>query len=483
MCYIYNIFLLFTMKKLLLLLALAIFTVEVVAQSSPKTNIIFVFIDDMGYGDLPLYGNAGVVTPNIDRLAAEGRHFSQFYVNSPICSPSRVAVTTGQYPLRWNITSYLADSARNIRRGMDHHLDPEAPSLARILQNAGYYTAHVGKWHLGGQRNVHGAPMITEFGFNTSFTSFEGLGDRIGLIFETHEWNGSNRFPLSVQQAKLGHGDIQWVKRHKQPQIYVDRALEEIRKAQAKDQPFYLNLWTDAVHTPIEAPPALRGDGSTHDQYYGLITNLDLQLGRLFDYVRNNPALKENTVIVLASDNGPSPKVGSSGGLRGNKGDLYEGGIREPFIVWAPGMMEASQTGGKNERTVLAGMDLPPSLLSIAGVPVPETIQFDGLDMKDVLLGESTRKREQPVMWVRPPHGRKNPGYEGKDLAIREGKWKLLVETDGKGPELFDMEMNPGETINLAEQKPEITARLKEKVLDWFFNVRSYAANPAEPWE
>lgn len=374
------------MKKILLPILIFICTLKVVAQSSPKTNIIFVFIDDMGYGDLPVYGNAGIVTPHIDKLAEEGMLFTQFYVNSPICSPSRVAVTTGQYPLRWNITSYLADSARNIRRGMAHHLDTTAPSLARILQQSGYYTAHVGKWHLGGQRNVHGAPMITEFGFNSSFTSFEGLGERIGLIFETHEWNGSHRFPLSVQQAKLGHGDVRWVKRHKEPQIYVDRALEEIHKAQNKNQPFYVNVWTSAVHTPIEAPPALRGDGSIHDQYYGLITNLDRQLGRLFDYVRNDRELRNNTVIILTSDNGPSPSVGSSGGLRGHKGNLYEGGIREPFIIWAPGKMDALQVGEKNERTILAGMDLPPSLLAIAGVEVPDTVQFDGLDMKDVLF-------------------------------------------------------------------------------------------------
>src|SRR5690625_2875826 len=192
----------------------------------------------MGYGDLSSYGNAGVRTPNIDRLAKEGNRFTQFYVNAPICSPSRVAVTTGQYPLRWDITSYLADSTRNNNRGMAQYLDPGAPSLARILQDAGYYTAHVGKWHMGGQRNVAGAPMIEEFGFNSSLTSFEGLGERIGLTFETREWDGSNRFPLSVQQAKLGQGEVRWVKRHKEPEIFVERALQEIKKADKSNQPF-----------------------------------------------------------------------------------------------------------------------------------------------------------------------------------------------------------------------------------------------------
>lgn len=469
-------------KRILLpfLIIIFFFTAEAFGQSSSRANIIFVFLDDLGYGDLPLYGNAGVATPNIDKLAEEGMHFKQFYVNSPICSPSRVAVTTGQYPLRWNITSYLADSARNIRRGMDHFLNPEAPSLARVLQDNGYYTAHVGKWHLGGQRNVAGAPTITEFGFNSSFTSFEGLGERIGLIFETHEWNGSNKFFLSVQQEKLGQGEVTWVKRHNEPQIYVDRALEEIKKAQDKDQPFYINLWTSAVHTPIEAPPALRGDGTIDSQYIGLITNLDIQLGKLFDYVRSHRKLKKNTLIILTSDNGPSRKVGSAGGFRGHKGDLYEGGIREPLIVWAPGIMKSSNKGKVNKNTILAGMDIPPSILSLAGVEKSVSVHFDGLDMKDVMLGNSYKNREESIMWVRPPE-RKGP--ETKDLAIREGKWKLLTDIKGKYPELYNLETNPGETINLAGQNPDITSELKKKVLAWFYETRSYSPNPAKPWE
>lgn len=451
------------------------------ASSAKSPNIIFVLIDDMGYGDLPLYGNAGVETPHIDKLTKEGIRFTQFYVNSPICSPSRVAVTTGQYPLRWNITSYLADSTRNNNRGMAHYLDPAAPSLARMLQEAGYYTAHVGKWHMGGQRNVAGAPMISDFGFNSSLTSFEGLGERLGIVFETKEWNGSPRFGLSVQQAKLGHGDIRWVKRHEQSRIYVDRALEEIRRAQDQGQPFYINLWTDDVHTPLEPPPSLRGNGSIRAHYYGVIHELDRQLGRLFDHVRSTPELRGNTLIVLASDNGPSPRVGSSGGLRGHKGNLYEGGIREPFILWAPSKISDSHAGKVNSTTIVAGMDLPPSLLSIAGVEAPDSVQFDGLDMSEVMLGESTDTRSRPVMWVRPPAG--NRSSNEPDLAIREGKWKLLVNTDGSGAELYNLQDNPGETINLAEEHSEVASKLEEKVLDWFNTIISNTTGSVEPWE
>ncbi len=452
------------------------------ADFSQSPNIIFVFIDDMGYGDLNSYGNAGVKTPNIDRLAEGGIRFTQFYVNAPICSPSRVAVTTGQYPLRWDITSYLADSTRNNNRGMAQYLDPGAPSLARMLQSAGYYTAHVGKWHMGGQRNVAGAPMISKFGFNSSLTSFEGLGERIGLTFETREWDGSNRFPLSVQQAKLGRGKIQWVKRYNQPKIYVERAIEEIEIAREKNQPFYINLWTDAVHTPLEAPPELRGNGSVRAQYYGVISELDEQLGRVFEYIRNDRELSKNTIVVLASDNGPSPTIGSSGGLRGFKGNLYEGGIREPFLVWAPGLMNKNKIGKVNTNTVLAGMDLPPSLLKIAGVEAPVDVQFDGLDMSNIFLGKSDQDREEPVMWVRPPDVT-GPDHEWPDLAIREGKWKLLVNIDGGKSELYNLEKNPGETINLAEEKNQITSELKKRVIEWFENTKGEKSESVDPWD
>lgn len=458
---------------------------EPVKSGSP--NILFIFVDDMGYGDLSSYGNAGVQTPGIDQLADEGVKFTNFYVNSPICSPSRVAVTTGQYPLRWNITSFLADSARNNNRGMAHYLDPTAPSLARMFQNEGYYTAHVGKWHLGGQRDVEGAPLISEFGFNSSLTSFEGLGDRLGIVFETKQWNGSNRFFHSVKQARLGRGDIRWVKRHKQPSIYVDRVLEEMQKAREKGQSFYINLWTDAVHTPLEAPPELRGNGSMRANYLGVIVELDNQIGRLMAHIRENESLKNNTLVVFASDNGPAREIGSTAGLRAYKGSLYEGGIREPFIVWGPGLMEDSGKGLINKNTVVAGMDLPPSLLSIAGVAAPDSIAFDGLDMSEQLLGKSVKPRTEAVMWVRPPDSSPEGKWKGlsirRDLAIRDGKWKLLVETDGSEPELYDLENNPGETINMADSYPGITEDLKNKVLAWFNEMVANSSAKAKYWE
>lgn len=222
----------------------------------------------------------------------------------------------------------------------------------------------------------------------------------------------------------------------------------------------------------------MRGNGSVRAHYYGVIRELDKQLGRLFTYIRNNPELKNNTLIVLASDNGPSPRIGSSGGLRGRKGNLYEGGIREPFIIWAQGMMKEENTGKVNTNTILAGMDLPPSLLSIAGVQPPDSVEFDGLDMSEVFLGNTDQKRKHPVFWVRPPDVT-GPNNKWPDLAVREGKWKLLVNIDGNNPELYNIERNPGETINLADQHPQTVSELRNKILSWF----SKTSSSSRPWK
>ena len=172
-------------RKVLLKLIIAVLIVAVMPQfvragsGDNGPNIILVFIDDMGWADLSCFGNNEAKTPNIDRMAAEGIAFEQFYVNSPICSPSRVAISTGQYPQRWGITSYLNNYKINEQRNMANWLDPKAPMLARSLQEAGYSTGHFGKWHMGGQRDVAEAPPITDYGFDESLTNFEGMGPKL----------------------------------------------------------------------------------------------------------------------------------------------------------------------------------------------------------------------------------------------------------------------------------------------------------------
>jgi arylsulfatase A-like enzyme len=329
---------------------------------------------------------------------------------------------------------------------------------------------------MGGQRDVADAPLITEYGFATSLTNFEGLGDRLLPVFEKHADGKEFEHVPTRMNAKLG-GPIEWVDRHRVSERYVHRAIQEIKTAQQKNQPFYLNLWPDDVHGPVQAPPGMRGDGSPEAHYLGVLKELDRQLGRVFSYIRSHAELRDNTLILLASDNGHAPGLGRSGGLRGSKGALYEGGIRSPLIVWGPGYISPSSTAsGANDRTVIAGMDLTPSLLAASGVATPEGVQFDGLDMSAALLGKSAESRKQPVMWVRPPDRSGQNRARWPDLAIRDGDWKLLVQRDGSGAELYDIARDPNEKKNLAALHPDIVRRLSDQVIRWDRAVSRNAA-------
>ena len=433
--------------------------------AASRPNVLFVLIDDMGYGDLTCYGNARAHTANIDRLAAEGIRFTQFYVNSPICSPSRTALLTGQYGARWKITSYLASRAENRDRGMAQWLDPAAPTVARQLKATGYATGHFGKWHMGGQRDVGDAPLITEYGFEKSLTTFEGLGDRILPLLDAFDGKPPQRYALGSD--KLGHGHITWVDRSKVTSSFADAAIDFIRRAEKEGRPFYVNVWPDDVHSPFFPPKSLRGDGSKKELYLGVVQATDDQLGPLLDYVRNSPRLRDNTLIVVASDNGPEPGAGSAGPFRGHKGNLYEGGVREPLIVWGPGLLDRSAVGTTNDKTVVAGVDFLPSVLSIAGLRTAPGEVLDGQDMSPSLLGRQRARRTRPLFWLRPPD-RPGPAQDPfPDLSVRDGDWKLLIDEDGGRPQLYDLSNDIGEKHNLAGHYPQIVERLKKMVLDW----------------
>ena len=246
-----------------------------------RPNVLFVLIDDMGYGDLSCYGEKRVHTAQIDRMAAEGIRFTQFYVNAPICSPSRTALLTGQYPARWKITSYLASRAENRQRGMAQWLDPAAPTIARQLQASGYATGHFGKWHMGGQRDVGDAPLITEYGFDKTLTTFEGLGDRVLPMLDAFDGKPAKKYALGSD--KLGRGKITWMDRSIVTTAFADAALAFIKEAEANDKPFYVDVWPDDVHSPFFPPKSLRGDGSKKSLYLGVVQATDDQLTPLFD--------------------------------------------------------------------------------------------------------------------------------------------------------------------------------------------------------
>lgn len=442
-------------------------------------NIVFVFIDDMGYGDLEAFAPDGVRTENISRLAEEGLRFRQFYVNSPICSPSRTAVTTGHYPARWRITSYIDNRGLNERRGMAQFLDPAAPTLARMLRESGYTTGHFGKWHLGGGRDVGEAPLINEYGFDQSLTQFEGLGDRILPIFDPHNGMPANQSGLGLASEKLGRGKVEWLDRCQVTAAFVDRAIGFMDEASKAGKPFYINLWPDDVHTPLFPPGDLRGDGSKRALYEGVLKNMDRQLGPLFNAVRENAELRDNTLILLASDNGHEGGAGRAPGLRGSKANLYEGGIRSPLIVWGPGLIAATKRGSVNSESLLSGVDLVPSLLKLAGRPLPTGVNFDGVDLASTLTGHSTAGREKPLFWKRPPDRPGPPEATWPDLAVREGAWKLLINEDGSKAELFDLTADPGESKNLAEEHPDLVERLRGVVMEWNRGLPSNRLLPA----
>lgn len=440
-----------------LLMACLPITVE-----AARPNVVLVFIDDMGWGDFSCFGNQQAETPQVDRLASEGIRFEQFYVNSPICSPSRTAISTGQYPQRWRITSYLAHRKLNERRGMAQWLDPSAPMLARSLQEAGYATGHFGKWHMGGQRDVDEAPPITDYGFDASLTNFEGMGPK--LLPLTLKPGQDQPGRIWEDAERLGEG-YRWMLRSKITSGFIDEALPFIQAAVDNQQPFYINLWPDDVHSPFW-PPVDRWGNGKKELYLSVLEEMDRQLGRLFDFIRNNETLRDNTLVLVCSDNGPEQGAGTAGPLRGYKTQLYEGGIRSSLVAWGPGLL--TRQGATNRESVFAAIDLVPTLLELTGTHSPEGVEFDGESLPGVLLGTSNASRTAPIFFRRPPDRDAFYGEEDlPDLAMRDGPWKFLCEYDGSDPQLYNLQNDPGERTNLAAEYPDVVDTMSKSLIAW----------------
>jgi len=447
--------------RLLLAAGLFLLAAGPPAFSKERPNIVLFFIDDMGWGDFSCFGNKDASTPNIDRMAAEGIRFEQFYVNSPICSSSRTAISTGQYPQRWKITSFLSNRDHNTQRGMAQWLDPKAPMLARALQQAGYATGHFGKWHMGGQRNVADAPAITAYGFDASLTNFEGMGPKLLPLVLKPGQEKPGRIWGDAERLGVGY---RWMLRSKITGGFVDEAIPFIRKARAAKKPFYINLWPDDVHSPFWPPVDKWADGK-RGLYHSVLQEMDRQFGKLFDLIRGDESLRDNTLVLICSDNGPEKGAGSAGPFRGFKTHLYEGGIRSSLIAWGPGMLK--KKNHVDSETVFSAIDLVPTLLELAGVAAPEGTKYDGESLPGAVLGEGG-SRKAPIFFRRPPD---RDAFYGDndlpDLAIREGIWKLLCEYDGSEPELYDISRDRGEQESLANKHPEIVARMTKKLIAW----------------
>ena len=443
-----------------------------------KPNIITVFIDDMGWSDLSCFGGSKTTTRNIDRLASEGLRFTNFYVNSPICSPSRVALSTGCYPYRFRISSYLADRELNQSRGIADWLSPEAPMLARQLNDSGYATGHFGKWHMGGQRNVGDAPLISAYGFDQSLTNFEGLGPRVLPLKDAYDGRTPQKHDLG--SARLGKGPIRWEDRSVITSAFVDEAVSFIKRASVNKQPFFINVWPDDVHSPFFPPEVVRKqtDQSKRELYHAVLDAMDQQLGRLFDHVRNDPALRDNTLILVMSDNGPEEGAGSAKPLRGAKTWLYEGGIRSPLIVWGPGLLADQVVGTTNETSVLCALDINRSLYSLANVAPPENVTFDGEDLLPTILGRAKESRKAPIFWRRPPDRPGTPEQDNPDLAVRVGEWKYLVNFDGNDRQLYNLVADPTESLNRVEQESDVARRLHDALIKWNASMPPDAGDP-----
>lgn len=444
----------------------------VLVSKGKRPNIVTVFVDDMGFSDLSCFGNTEIETENLDRLAAEGMRFTRYYVNSPICSPSRVALTTGQYPQRWRITSFLNNRRNNRERGMAQWLDPAAPTLARELRRSGYATGHYGKWHMGGQRDVANAPAIADYGFDRSLTNFEGMGAKLLPLTITPQAPEPKK--IWADAESLGQ-PVAWTMRSEITGGFVREAVRFIDRAGATGQPFYVNVWPDDPHGPW-FPTLENWSEDKRTRYLGVVDEMDAQLGPLFDRIRDDPALRDNTLVIFCSDNGHEAGAGSSDPLRGAKTWLYE-----PLIVWGPGLMGEGSAGTTNGEAVLCALDLNRSLYALTNTPLPEGHVLDGEDLLDTILGKSQASRTSPIFYRRPPD---RPGFghgydeDNPDLAVIDGKWKYLVNLDGGDPQLYDLSADPGETENLATAHPEVAERLQEAVFEWNATMPKDASDP-----
>ncbi|MFI2741654.1 sulfatase [Zhouia sp. PK063] len=456
----------FSLKKALLLFTCLI-GISNYAQQKP--NVIVILTDDMGFSDIGTFGGKFVPTPNIDNLAKEGTKFTQYYSGSPICSPSRVSLLTGMFPAEWNFTTFLNDRRSNALAEQANYLNVHAPSIAKVFKNAGYITGHFGKWHMGGGRDIKNAPNFDKYGFDEHNSTYESP-DPDPLLTAT-DWIWSKKDSI---------------KRWDRTKYFVDKTLDFLKRHKGK--PCYVNLWPDDMHTPWV--PEVDWDykklypmNPEEEKAFKLVlAEYDKQMGRLFDGLKKL-GIDKNTIVIFTSDNGPLPSFrGSrSGGLRGTKRSLYEGGIRMPFIIKWPGHIAENKV---DSTSILSATDLLPSLAKFADAKLPANYKGDGEDRSSVFLGNPA-KRDKDLYWE---FGRNDyaftpaPGNNASpNLAIRSGKWKLLIDYHKNDPELYDMEKDKYETTNLAKKYPNVVNDLKAKLVTWRMYLPELTPDRANP--
>ncbi len=437
-------------------------------------NVVFILIDDLGWADLGCYGSTFYETPNLDRLAAQGALFTNAYAASPVCSPTRASLLTGKYPSTVGVTQYIGGHGVGQLLDVPYlwYLPTQEFSVARAFRAGGYRTWHVGKWHLGPRRC----------------------------------WPDQHGFDVNIGGCDWGHPKS-WISPYACPTLgdgpegeyltdrLTDEAIALIRSDD--DAPFFLNLWHYAVHIPIVAPPDLvakyerkvaelkldRTDpmetgeplGVWHQRharitrrtvqsdpaYAAMIQNLDANIGRLLDAL-DETGKADDTIVIFTSDNGGlSTAEGSptsNAPLSEGKGWVAEGGVREPFIVRWPGVVEP----GTRISEPITSPDMYPTLLTMAGLePRPEQ-HLDGVDVCPLLRGEPF---ERGPIYFHYPHYSNQGGRPAS--AVRRGDWKLTHDWETRTSSLFDLGTDIGEQHDLAPREPEVTQRLESDLLRW----------------
>jgi arylsulfatase A-like enzyme len=424
------------MKSFFLLLAALLST----GASARQPNVVVIFIDDMGYGDIGPYGATKQRTPHLDRMAKEGMKLTSFYA-APVCSVSRAQMMTGCYGARVSVPGVYFP-------GQSVGLNPSEVTVAERLKEKGYTTQIIGKWHLGDQ---------PEF-----LPTRQGFDHYLGIPYSNDMLKKSADTKIPVvpllrdeKIVELMDGDAQT----RLVEIYTKEAVDFI--GLNKDKPFYLYFAHNAVHTPIHPGAAFAGK-SQNGRFGDWVEEVDWSVGQVLDALRSQ-GLDKDTLVVFTSDNGPwlikGTDGGSAGPLRGGKGSTWEGGMREPTIAWWPGRVPA----GSVNDAVAGTIDLLPTFVALAGGAVPASPVIDGRDITPILLGQSKESAREAHYY-----------FSGYDLqAVRQGRWKLALvpQPEGNnvkkspklaaGLRLYDLDAEIGEQTDVAAQHPEVVAKLK----------------------
>ena len=441
-----------------------------------KPNFIIIFTDDQGYGDLGCFGSTKIKTPNIDRMAMEGRRFTNFMVASPVCTPSRAALLTGCYPKRVGMHQHVLFPSSTKGLNSTEH------TIADHLKGQGYATAAFGKWHLG----HHPETLPQQNGFDTYF----GIPYSNDMNHPDNKgkpkggWSGMDalwkdpkstltkwKTPLMENEKIIElPADQRTVTRR-----YTQKAIDFITVN--KDKPFFVYLPHSMPHIPLYVPEDVR-DPNPLNAYTNTIEHIDAEVGRLMDKVRELK-LSKNTYVIYTTDNGPwlpfKHHGGSAGPLRDGKGSTFEGGQRVPCVMWAPGRIPA----GSECHELMGTIDLLPTIATLTGTPLPAKQKIDGLDASALLTGKAKSPRQEFLYYT----------SRGEIQGLRQGKWKLLVKKPRNArknrkatvPEvlLFNLIADMGEKNNLAKANPALVQKLTNRMDELDAEI---TRNARAPW-